>query len=311
MRRFILATLATVLILPLSTTHAQIGGRIRSAVTNAARPQQAQGPAKMAPFPITAQTIANYEKALVARDQEFQRISRENTPIGQYYAAELRYQAAERRRDAYNAKTGPDYERAARLLGAMQQGDTLAPPLLAQLTNEVTNLPPRPELDWSTQQAANAHLDTVTMKAGGFDAGQWAYVGEKIPMVTQHLANSGVSDTVVERVAQTFGLTPAEVRAIGARRIELARGLGIPFKTDEQLANGGRETEPAADPTKDYNACMTQQLKPLMDEAERRKAEFEAAQRNGGDMSKLLDFTARLNDAQLAAMEKCAPLAGH
>ena len=31
----------------------------------------------------------------------------------------------------------------------------------------------------------------------------------------------------------------------------------------------------------------------------------------GFDMTKLLDFTTRYNDAQLATMQKCAPLAGH
>lgn len=310
MRHLALATLATALTFATSTTHAQIG-RIRSAVSAVTQPQP-QRPAQMTAFPITAQAVANYERGLAAREQEIQRISHENTPIGQYYAAELRYQAAERRRDAFNANTGPDYERAARLMGAMQQGDTSAVPALTRLTNEVTNLPPRPEIDWSTQQAANAHLDTVMVKATGYDAGQWAYAVDKMPGVVYQVANSGVADSVIQRVSQTFSLTPEEVRAIGARRVELARGLGITYQTDEQLANGGRETKsaPAADPTKDYNACMAQELKPFVDEANRRKDEFEAAQRSG-DMSKLLEYTARLNDAQLAAMQKCGPLAGH
>jgi hypothetical protein len=45
----------------------------------------------------------------------------------------------------------------------------------------------------------------------------------------------------------------------------------------------------------------------MMDEADRRKAEFEAAQKSG-DINKLVDYANRLSQAQIAANQKCAPL---
>jgi hypothetical protein len=314
MRGFILATLATVLILPLSTTHAQIGGRIRSTVTNATRTQQQPaGPAALVPVPINAQVVTNYEKALGARQREIQRLSQENTEVGRYYAAQQRKEAAQQRENEYNAGRGPDAQRYQQLLAAMQQGDTTAVPKMTQLLQSIQDTVTVPELDWSTQQSANAHLDSLMMQASGYSAGEWAYLNDKLPGIVGYVAeNNAKDDSVVTRLAQTYSITPAEVRAINARRIELARGYGWPFRTDEQLAEAGRPAKPAPaeDPTKNYNACLTQEMKPIMDEADRRKAELDAAQQ-AGDMTKLVEFANRVSQAQMAATQKCAPLMNH
>lgn len=310
MRHFAKLTLAITLVLLPGNASAQIGGRIRSAVSNAARPQQAsQRAVQMVVVPITPQVVANYEKGFAARDQEMRRLAQEHTPLGQYYAARMRRDSAERRYAAYNAQTGPDYERAQQLMAAMQRGDTTAPMKLAQLGTEVSTMPDVPEVDWSAQQAANAHMDTVMMQGAGYDAGEWAYLIDKVPPVVGLLANTGTADTVVARVAQTVNITPDEVRAIGVRRVELARALGWSAQTDEDLARASKPAteNPANDPSKNYNACMAEGIKPIQEEAERRKAELEAAQQ-AGDMTKLVDFANRVTAAQQAATVKCAPL---
>lgn len=312
-RHYLLALTAVALLLP-SSLAAQIGGRIRSAVTSAVRPE-AQGPTRPIQVPITAEVVANYEKGLAAQVRERERLSHENTPAGRYYAAQFRLAAFERRLAEYRAKRGPDYEREQALYARVARGDTTAAYAFSHSHDwQSQERPQVPELEWSDQQAANAHMDTVLIQAAGFSAGEWMYLGEKVPPVAYYMADRMVTDSSVAAMVERTGLKAAEVRAIGARRIELARAGGWAYKTDEQIAQEEAEERArpqreadAADPTKDYNACFANELKPISEEADRRKAEFEAAQQ-GGDMSKLLEFSQRVTQAQLAAQQKCAPL---
>jgi hypothetical protein len=312
-RHYLLALTAVALLLP-SSLAAQIGGRIRGAVTSAVRPE-AQGPTRPTPIPITAEVVANYEKGLAAQGRERERLSHENTPVGRYYAAQFRQVAFERRLAEYRAKRGPDYEREQQLYARVARDDTMAAYAYSHSHDWQSQEKPQvPELEWSDQQAANAHMDTVLIQAAGYSAGEWMYLGEKIPVVAYYMADQMVSDSTVAAMVERTGLKASEVRAIGARRIELARAGGWAYKTDEQIAQEAREERErpqreadAADPTKDYNACFAQELKPMMDEADRRKAEFEAAQKSG-DINKLVDYASRLSQAQIAANQKCAPL---
>jgi hypothetical protein len=314
MRRLSLLALFTLILVP-GAGQAQIGGRLRGAVTGAVTGQQKPAAAvQIVVVPITAQTVANYEKALAARSQEIQRLARENTPIGQYYAAQLRHDAAERRREEYRAGRGPDKERANQLMARLQNGDTTAVAALTALEQSVNNVPEAPsQNDWQAQQAANAHMDSIMVQAAGYSRGEWAYVVDKVPPVASYVAQVGVKeDSLVSRIAQQFQLTAAEVRAIGARRIELAQAAGWRYQTDEQIAAANNpapaQQQPVDEsPTGKYNACLATELKPLMDEAERRSEEFKNAT-NSGDMSKVLEYSNRLTTAQQAATQKCAPL---
>jgi hypothetical protein len=313
MRPFVLATLATGLTLAVTTaTHAQIG-RIRSTVTAVTQPHPA-GPAKPVVIPITAQEVTNYEKALAAMNRERERLARENTPAGRYYAAQFRKEAFNRRVAEYQAKRGPDYEREQQLYARVSRGDTTANEAYSHSHDWQSDDPQLPQLEWSDQQAATAHMDSVMMQAAGYSAGEWMYLGEKIPVVAWYVTEQTATDSTVTEMSQRFGLKPAEIRAITSRRIEIARANGWPFKTDEQIAQEAAEERErprreaaATDPTKDYAACIQQELKPIMDEADRRKDEFEAAQKSG-DMTKLVDFANRVSAAQMAATQKCAPL---
>jgi hypothetical protein len=318
MRRYALLALCAAAIvaslLP-PTLAAQIGGRIRSAVTNAAQgQQQPPAPVKPEPVAITAQVVTNYEKALGAMSRERERLSHENTPAGRYYAAQFRKEAFDRRLAEYRAKRGPDYEREQQLFARISRGDTTAIQAYTHVNEWQGQNPEVPDLEWSDQQAATAHMDSVGMQAAGYSAGEWMYLGEKIPVVAWYVSDRKMTDSAVAEMTERTGLKAAEVRAIGARRIELARAAGWPFKTDEELAaerageaNRSQREAAAADPTKDYNACFSQEMKPIMDEADRRKAELDAA-RQAGDMTKLVDFANRVSAAQMAATQKCAPL---
>ena len=313
MRPFVLATLATGLTLAVPpATHAQIG-RIRSAVTAVTQPQPA-GPTRPVVIPITAQVVTNYEKAVNAMSRERERLSHENTPAGRYYAAQFRKEAFDRRVAEYRAKRGPDYEREQELYARVSRGDSTAYQAYSHSHDWQSDGPELPQLEWSDQQAATAHMDSVGMQAAGYSAGEWMYLGEKIPVVAWYVSDRQMTDSTVAEMMERTGLKAAEVRVIGARRIEIARANGWPYKTDEQIAQEAAEERErprreaaAADPTKDYGACIQQEMKPIMDEADRRKAELDAA-RQAGDMTKLVDFANRVSAAQMAATQKCAPL---
>lgn len=314
MRRLSFVALALVMI-PFAS-HAQIGGRIRSTVTGAVTGQQQQkaaaGATQLVVIPITPEVVASYEKALAARQLEMQRMARENSPTGRYFAARLARDSAARRRHDFESGVGPDYQRAQQLQAAMMQGDANASTALTRLHTEVNgDEPDLPQTDWNAQQSANAHLDSIMMEGAGMSAGEWAYTNDVMLKLVNWTANSAVGeDTVVQRIAQSAQVTAAEVRAVGARRIELARALAQPYETDAELAAANQPAlDPAAsaDPNARYNACQQTEMKPIMDEAERRKTELETAAKNN-DTTKLMDFANRMVAAQQAATLKCAPL---
>jgi hypothetical protein len=311
MRHLALATLATALTLSASTSHAQIG-RIRSAVTAVTQPHPA-GPAKPVVIPITDQVVTAYLNALKARNQEIQKLAREDSPTGRYYAAILQRDSLARRNNDFKAETGPDWDHHVQLAAASARGDASAARELNALEASLDTHVDVPENDWNTQKAANAHMDTVMMTGSGLSAGEWAYLWDPMAKLVGWVAQAGVSDSTVAQIEQNMLLKPAEIRAVGARRIELARVAAWPYRTDAQIAAGSDDTGRARKTvdTNTYSGCLTTELKPVTDEAERRKDEFEAIQKSGGDMSKLLEFTNRFMVAQQAATEKCAPLLNH
>lgn len=312
MRRLVLATLATALTFSASTSHAQIG-RIRSAVTAVTQPQPA-GPVRPVVIPITDQVVTAYLNALKARNQEIRKLAREDSPTGRYYAAVLQRDSIARRNNDFKAETGPDWDRHVQLAAASARGDTGAARAMVALEAALDTHVDVPENDWNTQKAANAHMDTVMMTGSGLSAGEWAYLWDPMAKLVGWVALAGVSDSSVAQIEQNMLLKPAEIRAVGARRIELARVAAWPYRTDVQIAAGPASDTGRARKTVDtntYSGCLTNELKPLTDEAERRKDEFEAVQKNGGDMSKLLEFTNRFMVAQQAATEKCGPLLNH
>lgn len=260
MRRLALLTLAVALPLWPSTSAAQIGGRIRSTITGTGTGQQQQAPAAVRPvvIPITAQVVTGYVNALKARDQEMRRLARENSPVGHYFAGKLLSDSVERRRNDYRAQVGPDWEREQQLNAALMRGDTSAASALPRLQASLNAQVDIPESDWNTQRAATAHMDTVMMQAAGLSAGEWAYVWDPMYRLVGMTAYSGVAeDSVVEEIARSMNLTPAEVRAGGARRIELARALVYRYRTDAQIAaraeNSGRAHKTATPDANTYS----------------------------------------------------------
>lgn len=305
---------AAVAIGVLPTTAAAQFGRIKSRITGAVQPQAQAQATQIVVVPITEDVVTRYLKAVAVRDQAIQNLARENSDAGRYFAAVMRRDSLIRRENDFRAETGPDWERYKQLEASMQAGDTAAIGAMSRLQRAIdpsqVSIPPT---DWNAQKAGNAKLDSTMKVAGGFSDGEWGYVNDQIPRVLAQMTNTGAAeDTAVARIAQSYTITPDEVRAIRARRIELARALRYPYRTDQQIAfanNPAREStgQNGAPATNTYAGCLAHELEPFQRESERRKTEFETAQKNG-DTQKLMEFAQRFMVAQQAAAQKCAPL---
>src|SRR5207249_4697228 len=107
-------------------------------------------------------------------------------------------------------------------------------------------------------------------------------------------------------IGRPTGLTPPELAALKARRVELARLLALGYQPDASQ----RAVEDAAGPQTGplaYQKCLEREMKPINDWAEAHKAELESAQKRG-DTAALMAFANRQTQAGAAAQQKCLPL---
>ena len=202
---------------------------------------------------VTDDVVARYLRTLDARSAEVRRIARENTPEGRYYARVLLHDSLARRHAAFQRHYGPDWERYQRLRSAPPSTDANVMMRNMQAANQVEqdideNRVRVAEVEWEGQEDANKRIDVVAMDGGGFDVCSWRAIGEVIPQVVAVVCNDRVegreeraaSDVLVP-LGRPDGLHPAELRAIRAHALELARGLNVDCPTDAEVAAIRRE----------------------------------------------------------------------
>lgn len=311
-----LSLLGLILVLaPAGDLFGQLGG-LRRRAQEAVRPQPQQAAAQQAVVvPLTSDVVTNYLKGLEARRQAMRTLARENSAIGQYFAAVLKRDSLQYRQNEYRAETGPDFEKSRQIHAAMQRGETNAYQDLDRLQRSIDpDQVDIPSADWSAQRQGNGRLDSAAMIGSGFSAAEWAYVGDLVPRVVGLMAHNGaVDDSMTVSIGRSVNIKPEEVVIVRASRVELSRALLIGYRTEAQIAaqkENARQEERAEEANADantYNGCLANEMKPIQEEAERRRAELETAQKNN-DTAKLMEFANRVMVVQTAAAQKCAPL---
>ena len=297
----------------------QLGG-LRRRAQEAVTPRQ-EAPKAVQPIPVTItdDVITRYLRGLGAREQAMREKARENSDVGRYFAAVIRRDSLQRRQNEYRAETGPDWERAQQFRAAMQQGDAAAGQRIQELERSLDpSKVTLPEADWNAQREGNTAFDSLAMVGSGFSAGQWAFIIDEIPPIVSAMSHHGaLADSLVnEIVKQKETRTAAQVVAVRARRVELARALLFGYRTDamiaaeaareQESARRQREAEAGPDP-KTYNGCLTIEMKAVSDSMAARQAEIDAAaQRN--DVAKLTEISNQIAALQQKANQKCAPL---
>ena len=293
--------------------HAQFG-RLKAAAQRVSGNQNQ--PAQPVNVKLTADVVTRYLEALKARHTELERRSHRNSDEGRYFAALLRQEAQTRRQHDYRQHRGADWAERQRLAALYTAtSDTGATMGLVRLEADVNASVPLPESSWEDQRKANASLDTVAMNGGGFSAGEWMDLGEKMTRIVSAMSwDAADADSTVKQIAQMSNVTPDEVRIVRARRIDLAIAMGYAYRTDEEIVEANKPPptpEESTDPQVRYSACLQHELLPFIDEAKRRENEFNAA-RARNDLSPMMEYGTRLAQAQMAAQEKCGPiLQGH
>jgi hypothetical protein len=245
MRRSKVACLVLVLLLAIAPAlHGQLGG-LKKKVTDKVTGKKPDTTATAAGKPkcdkssmvITSDVVDRYVKALAARDAEIKKMAREPGQVGEYYAAYFKRAEVTRRKEEYDLRRGPDWEREKVIYPKMVKGDQVA---LQQHTALMDSLNPNkfqmPQLEWEAQQKGNARLDSVMILASGISACDWGGtgIGDRMPMLVSTLYNDPNTKDL-----HGYG-TPAEGAAVKARIKELAAGLGYvstPQLTDAEKAH--------------------------------------------------------------------------
>ena len=248
--------------------HAQLGGlkkKVADKVTGK-KPDTtatATGKAKCdkSSVVITADIVNRYLKALAARDAEVLKIAKEPGKIGAFYAASFKRREVEHRKQEFDLRRGPDWERYKVLYPKMVHGDQAA---LRQQSALADSLDPNkvavPQLDWESQQQGNARLDSVMLAASGMSACDWGGngIGDRMPALVNILVNDPET-----RDFRGYG-TAQEGAAVKARIKELAEGLGYKPShepTEAERAHVKAEDEKLTEASMmtgdPYTDCMT------------------------------------------------------
>ena len=219
-------------------------GRLRDRARQAVAPTPARCDlsAKMLAHNVTPDIVTRYVRALQARESEMQQLARQNTPVGRYFAAQVTNDSLERRRLDLDGGVGPDYTRRLALQQRMARGDATAIPEMQALAQEMDRRVTVPTVsDWNSMNAANSHLDTVMVHAGGFESCDWTALVEFLPQTINAIAQNPSKTAADLPNAGTPGAIRAdELEAIRAHRVELARLLKISYKSDAMIAEEAR-----------------------------------------------------------------------
>ncbi len=245
---------------------------------------------------ITADVVDRYLKAYAARDAEILKLAKEPTKTGAYYAALLKRNAIQKRKDEFELRRGPDWEKYKAINKRRSTGDTLAVREQAALSESLDpNSVTLPELAWEDQQKRTARLDSVMIAGGGFSACDWTDLGERLPWIVSTLVN--------DPNAKDFGGkgTAKDAAVIRPRLAELALGMGIDYVTPEEKARREQHKKAedealvkvvttSGDPQTD---CI---MKAQQDWAKAHKAELDAAQKSK-DQGAIMRLSLEMNQA--------------
>jgi hypothetical protein len=263
---------------------------------------------------VTDDLVARYMKALQARDSMMGVIAKENSPTGQYYAALMQQRSLQRRENDFDNQLGPDWDKYLALQKRVQSGDTSAARQMQGVKPDPQSVT-LPHLPWETQKAGNDRLDVAAEHAADFDYCGWTAVVDVMPMLVGALANNpNATSQQISAWGHPNGFSAAEIAAVKAHRIELARLLGVRYKSDAMLAAQNAPPPAAAMPagaaatagmgSMTFAACFQKESKPAQDYAAAHKADMEAAQK-AGDTAKLMQYAQTMSQLQNAAMAKC------
>ena len=282
------------------TPKVSVPGQNKDQQTTAAKPK-----CDMSSVVVSNDVVSRYLKSLNARDAEIRSIAKENSAIGRYYAAVIKQQDEKRRWNDYQAGVGPDYTKEQEALKKAKGGDVNGYRVAVEVQRSVQPSDTKlPETSFEDQKAGNDRIDAAMKKAGDFDDCDWSGVTDVVPVVTYAVVQDSTVKPSDVHVGRPTGVSADELAAVRAKRVELAKGLGLSYNTDgRQTKSGGADTSPMAA----YNLCISIEMKPSLDYTEAHKGEMEAAQK-AGDYAKMAEIAAKANDGMLAATNKCQPL---
>jgi hypothetical protein len=241
MRRRLSACLAiAVLLMAVPAAHAQLGGLKKKAAekvtgkkdtvaTATARPGKPKCDASS--MVITADVVDRYLKGAAAVSAMEQKLAKEPGPTGAYYSALLKRRALEKRKEEYDLRRGPDWEKHQALQKRLQEGDTTVIMAHATFSQSIDpNSVQLPQVEWETQQKTNATMDSTMKATGKFSDCDWLSLSERLPRMTYIIAEDANAKDF-----QGYG-TAGEAAVIKPRVAELARAMNIKYDSPEVLA---------------------------------------------------------------------------
>jgi hypothetical protein len=295
----------------IKTPKVSVPGQSKEQQTTTAKPK-----CDISTVVVSNDVVSRYLKSLDARDAEIRSIAKENSAIGRYYAAVLKQQDEKRRWNDYQAGIGPDYAKEQEALKKAKGGDVNGYKVAVEVQRSVQPSDTKlPETSWEDQKAGNDRIDAAMQKAGDFEACDWTGVTDVIPPMAYAVAEDPNVKPSDLHIGRPTGVSADELAAVRAKRVELAKGLGISYKSDAQVKEGTsdratKSTSVDTSPMAAYNLCISTEMKPSLDYTEAHKGEIEAAQK-AGDYAKMAEISSKANDGMLAATNKCQPLMPH
>lgn len=311
MPRARLAFLAITLVFAVvPATHAQLGGLKKKVVDKATGRDTVavagKGTAKpkcdASSMVITSDVVDRYLKGLAAQEALMQKLAKEPGPTGAYYAAVLKRQAVQRRRDEYDLHRGPDWQKQQALTKRLMAGDTAAIRASATLGE---SLEPShvevPQLSWDDQQQGNARMDSTMKAAGQFTDCDWLSLGERLPRLAWTLIDDPDS-----KAFKDWG-TASEAAAVRPRVVELARAMQIKYVSPADKARLAKEEADAkaaaAAPPTTGDPFLDCVAKAQAEWAKRHKAEMDKAQESQ-DVAALMSISIQMNQEAAAKCNK-------
>jgi hypothetical protein len=310
MRRLVPAGLAlAVLLAGVPVAHAQLGDLVKKKAvekatgkkdTTAAAGAKAKPKCDASSLVITADVVDRYLEGAAAVSVMEQKLAKEPGPTGAYYAALLKRRAIEKRKEEFDLRRGPDWEKSQALQKRLQQGDTAAITAYSAFSQSINpNSVEVPQVAWETQQKTNATMDSTARAAGKFSDCDWLALSERLPRLVYIIAQDASAKDF-----QGFG-TAGEAAVVKPRIAELARAMNIQYDSPGVLARRKQlkeedEARAAAPPTSGdpYVDCMARVQGEYL---KAHQKEFDAASEKQ-DVAVLMQLS---QAAAAEAMKKC------